>query len=100
MRGSVRYAHADEARRPNEGRTMRTANITADQVTEYETHKFSTFASDIDLRPGHWPERLHTTLGNGQNLLRVRKKVDAEGDLQYVVYQQSLGCIELRIYND
>lgn len=80
--------------------TTRTANITADQVTEYETHKFSTFASDLDLRPGCWPATLHTTLGNGQNLLRTRKKLDAEGDLQYVVYVQQLGCIELRIYND
>lgn len=69
-------------------------------ASEHEVHKFVSFASDIGLRAGQWPEKLETTLGNKQPFVRVRKKLDTEGDLQYVVYEQALGCCSLRVYND
>ena len=57
-------------------------------------HTFSTFASDIELAPGHWPARLETEIGNGQPL--VRAKLDAVG----AVYRQALGIITLNVFNN
>jgi hypothetical protein len=74
--------------------------LSHDQITEVEPHFFVTEASDLGLRPGEWPVKIQTEVGNGQSLVRASKKVDAEGDLLWVTYVQTLGCVRVRIYND
>lgn len=69
-------------------------------IGEYATHAFNAEASTIGLRPGEWPERLETTMGNRMPLLRTSKRVDNDGDLLWVTYWQANGCISLRIFND
>ena len=65
---------------------------------EGDPHHFSGEASSLGLPPGEWPEKLETTVGNLQPLVRVRYNCGEE--LQYVVYDQALGCISLKIFND
>jgi hypothetical protein len=64
------------------------------QVEEVELHHFVTDASDIGIPPGPFPMRIETDLGNGQPFLLVR----SEGDSAR--YAQSLGCIQLTVFND
>jgi hypothetical protein len=66
---------------------------------EYEVHKFSVEASDIQLKPGEWPRTIATTLGNGMVFIAQYREV-RDGDLLWVDYLQGNGCIWLRIYND
>lgn len=73
--------------------------ITTDNSDELEPHRFAAFASDVGLAPGQWPERLETTLGNKLPLLRRTKRVDVDGDVMYVRYEQANGCVELKIFN-
>lgn len=68
--------------------------------SEFRPHWFSTDASDLGLRPGQWPEFIRTELGNKHTLVRWTKKLDEEGELLWVTYRQSVGCVLLRIYND
>lgn len=68
-------------------------------VTEYEPHKFEVEASTVGLRPGTWPERIPTNLGNQMDL-RVSKVHTSWGKIESVVYKQEFGCIELVIQND
>lgn len=72
--------------------------VTAAMVTEARPHVFTCDASDIQLR--NWTKCVGTTLGNGRPFVRLTKKVDAEGDVEYVRYRQSEGCIDLIVYND
>ncbi len=67
--------------------------IQYNQITEFEPHLFAAEASDLGLRPGEWPERLETSIGNKMPLMRTSKKVDAEGDVLWVTYLQGNGCI-------
>lgn len=68
-------------------------------VSEFEPHKFVAEASSLGLRPGEWPTLIGTTLGNGRNFVRARSE-ERDGDLLWVVYLQTFGCIELKIFND
>ena len=69
-------------------------HITGAKVTEISPLHFVAEASDLGLPPGVWPDAFTTDLGNGQRLVRVDLD-DGRG-----LYRQSLGCIELAIYND
>lgn len=69
-------------------------------IDEFEPHHFSADACEIGLRPGEWPERLETNIGNGLALMRRTKKLSADGDLMWVTYLQANGCVSLRVYND
>lgn len=66
------------------------------QVSEYEPQRFAVEASELGWPPGHWPESVQTDLGNGQDLIRVASIAQGGG----YVYQQSMGCIKLRVLND
>jgi hypothetical protein len=68
-------------------------------VSEFEVHKFTAFASDLGLRSGEWPETITTELGNKQPFVIESQQV-ADGDLQWVLYRQSCGCITLKVFND
>ena len=68
-------------------------------VTEDDVHRFTAFASDIDMRAGDFPPQVETTLGNG--LPFIRESMYAKnGDIQYVMYRQANGCITLKVFND
>lgn len=68
-------------------------------VTETGPHDFVTEASTLGLKPGEWPKRLNTDLGN--RLPFILKSVSAPaGELLYVTYVQAMGCIELKVFND
>ena len=73
-------------------------------VSEDAPHHFSAFASDLydaepNLRKG-FPKVIETSIGNRLPLVASSKKVDDEGDVLYVRYVQSNGCISLIVYND
>lgn len=74
--------------------------ITASDVTEHEAHCFSAEASELRMRPGEWPNSIRTTMGNKQPFLRISAKMTPGGDLGAMLYQQSMGCITLTIWND
>jgi hypothetical protein len=67
------------------------ANTTPDNV--HDLHVVAE-ASELGLKPGELPNKLPTTLGNGQDFLLVG--VD---DSQFI-YQQSNGCFRLTVFND
>lgn len=69
-------------------------------VTELESGKFSACASSIGLRPGAWPDRIETVMGNGLAFVRSGQSIDADGDLVSVKYEQVAGCITLTVFND
>jgi hypothetical protein len=68
--------------------------ITREVATEFECHKFSCFASDLGWRPGEWPRKVDTDLGNGQSLLILGMTGDG------AIYRQALGCITVHVLND
>jgi hypothetical protein len=77
-----------------------TTTITPDLVMEHEPHRFSAEAREIGLRPGEWPTQLSTAMGNCLPLMRVSKKVDADGDIMWVTYHQANGAMSLKVFND
>lgn len=68
-------------------------------IEEYEVHKFSAEASTLGLKPGEWPNRIDTDMGNKMPFLFPLPEV-RDGDLLWVTYRQGNGCISLRVYND
>lgn len=68
--------------------------VTQELVHEDKVHSFSAEASELGLRPGEWPRRLETTLGNGQPFILMSKKMSG------CLYLQANGCISLRVFND
>ena len=70
--------------------------INEDNASENKPFSWSTFASDLGLRPGQFPEMLETELGNGRPF--VRCSVSPDGSV--VMYRQDLGCCNLHVYND
>lgn len=75
-------------------------DLKAHHFHENRPHEFSGFASDLPHTRQGWPSLIETTIGNGMPLLRKSKKVDADGDIQYVRYTQANGCIEIVVFND
>lgn len=47
-----------------------------------------------ELKPGEWPERIATELGNRQPFL-LEELTDTAGS-----YRQQAGCVTLEIFND
>lgn len=76
------------------------ANANYSNIVEFEPHRFVAEASELGLRPGEWPERIATDVGNRLPFVRRSKKLDAEGDLMWVTYAQANGCLVLRVFND
>lgn len=70
-----------------------------DVVSEFENGKYTAFASDLGMRPGEWPHKIPTSLGNKLDFVAEHTEVN-DGDLQWVVYRQAAGCISLKIFND
>jgi len=60
------------------------------------SHWFTTFASDLGLRPGQWPTKLEpeTGIGNGMNFYPAKVTPD------FVTYAQEFGSLRIRVYND
>jgi hypothetical protein len=74
--------------------------ITSEMVDEIGDFNFWTEASTVGLNPGEWPAMMLTSMGNGLPLVRRTKKLKADGELEYVRYIQSSGCISVKISND
>ena len=70
-----------------------------DNLTEVTAHHFTTFASDLGWRAGHFPDQVETKMGNGQFLYPVAYKTE-DGDLLYVTYRQNLGIMTVKVFND
>lgn len=68
--------------------------ITYADVVEDAVGEFTADASELGLPPGQWPRTLPTNMGNG--LPFVIRKFAPGG----TVYEQSLGCLTLRVFND
>jgi hypothetical protein len=61
---------------------------------EVEVHRWTIDASQLGLRPGACPRILQTVLGNGRPFLFVRTN-----EMGWV-FEQELGCLTLRVWND
>jgi len=68
--------------------------VTEQNATETLSDQWSTEASTLELRPGVWPDRLETTLGNGQDF--VMEDLSLMGGS----YKQENGILELVVFND
>ena len=69
-------------------------------IQETSVHNFTCFASDVEVFRKGFPRVVPTNIGNGQSFIAKTKKVNADGDIEYVRYHQLLGCIQLVVYND
>lgn len=70
--------------------------VTYTDVTEYETHKFVTEASDLGIAPGAaYPHRINTDMGNGMDFILDGRVLETS-----TLYRQMLGCISLTVLND
>jgi hypothetical protein len=76
---------------------MSPETIRYDQAYESQTHQFVTEASTLGWKPGYWPERIETAMGNGLPFLRGEQ---FRPGLSAVTYYQANGCITLTVYND
>ena len=82
---------------------MTTATITSENTSPENWDKFSASASELGMKPGHWPAMLETTLGNKQafHLAElVPENTGEEANVVYARYEQSNGCISLIVFND
>lgn len=69
-------------------------------LAEFKQNHYVAEASDLGLRPGLWPTKLHTDIDNGLPLLQDKAVYSAEGTLVSVIYRQHLGIVRVEIYND
>lgn len=64
--------------------TSTAISVPTDQLQETErVGEFLTSASDIGLKPGSWPNHILTAYGAFN---RATKKLNCEGDIEYVRY--------------
>lgn len=70
-----------------------------DAVHEDAHSKFQAEASSLGMKPGEWPQRLSTDLGNSMDLIKSAE-CGPDGELLWVLYIQVAGCISLKIFND
>lgn len=68
--------------------------VTLDDVVEVAPNDFVAVAADFGWRPSNFPDQIHTTLGNGRDLIAVKS------DEAFTRYEQICGCITLTIFND
>lgn len=61
---------------------------------------YSCFASDIEEFRKGFPKVVQTSMGNKLPFVGYSKKINTDGDTEYVRYRQTAGCIELVVYND
>lgn len=69
-------------------------------IDENGVHQFVCFASDVGSFRNGFPKVVTTNIGNGQPFVGHRRKLNKDGDLEYVVYLQQLGCVTLKVFND
>lgn len=69
-------------------------------IEETGNHVFTCFASDVDVFRQGFPRIVTTNLGNGQNFIGYKRRLNAASDTEYVVYKQEFGCICLKVFND
>lgn len=70
--------------------------VLASQVTEVQAHHFMAEASELGWKPGFLPYYVQTDLGNGLELVLAEVNYEAG----YFTYDQSAGCVTLRVFND
>lgn len=79
---------------PPEAHDAPPPQVTRENASEEEVHRWATEASTIGLRPGEWPSQLTTSLGNG-----LVFELLARGN-GYQRYAQRFGNITLCVFND
>lgn len=75
------------------------STLATGQISEHAPHKYVSEASDLGFAPGNWPRSIDTDLGNGLAFWLEYSHVE-DGDLQWRLYRQVGGCIELKVFND
>jgi hypothetical protein len=68
--------------------------VTSENTVETGEFEFTANASDLGISPGSYPEMLSTTLGN-----KIHFRL-AEHNEEFAIYEQLLGCISLKLFND
>lgn len=74
---------------------MTILTVDSTNASEYENMRFATEASTLCIPVGSWPKSLSTKLGNKQPF----QLIYADGG-EEATYRQSLGCLELTVFND
>ena len=64
-------------------------------LTKSAQYAFVVEASTLGCPPGMWPNRIETSLGNGNAFLI---KDDRKEEVK--IYKQEFGCLELHVLND
>jgi hypothetical protein len=68
--------------------------ITHKMVTWTRNHEFVVEASSLGWRPGEWPTKADTNMGNGLPFLLWSATEN------YRIYRQANGVLVLRVFND
>jgi hypothetical protein len=76
--------------------------ISFDQITILDASRYEIEASALGFKPGVWPDRIETDMGNGLPLIRHRNpRVQAEtNEVVGFTYFQSQGVITVFVVND
>jgi hypothetical protein len=69
--------------------------ITEKNTTPHSCLIMTTEASELGLKPGEWPNRIGSDMGNKRDFCK-----DGLTTAGSHVYVQELGCLTLHIYND
>lgn len=70
--------------------------IDSNNAHELEVHQWYADASELGIRPGsQYPAQIETTLGNARPFLF--RHFDTNWT---ATYQQELGCLTLKVFND
>jgi hypothetical protein len=70
----------------------------------HEQHRllsYSAEASELGLPPGQWPQQIVVLgLGNGLPFRPAKVVYDDSGEFGGLMYRQSMGCLNLTVFND
>ena len=92
-----RELSAGEAVRPVCNSIPPTSFLKSIDLREDPVHQFSCGASEIGLRPGHFPPSIETDAGDGELLSIQRPVFGADGELLGVLYRQGDRGLEVLV---
>jgi len=85
---------------------VRPTGLPAGAIPAVPLDHFVTEASDLGLRPGHWPYAITvksadgSKFGNGMPFMRDPKPETREGEIVSVGYRQEFGIFKITVFND
>jgi len=74
--------------------------LSRENTLEVGHNRYEADASDLGLKPGDFPPRLKTIMGNQSTFKATNVRCDGGGDVLWVDYQQVVGPLMFRLFND